>query len=330
MMRKPETGYFRCAKPEDAEAISKLVNQAFRPRAGIAGWTHEAHLIAGDRIDPAQVQRAMASDVAVLWLGIADDEVVACVQVEHAGASARIGMLAVAPGRQGGGLGKAMLAHAEAHAVKRWKVEKFVVNVLPARAELLAFYLRRGYRRSGVVFDYPTTADVGVPLDPELKIEILEKPVRGGHPPHFRGTHVNDAFDFVTRLNERQTGQLLAFYQGEWWTQGRSESELRRLLAGPGLNFAAITRENGDLAAYARAISDGVFKALIFDVIVAPNQRGAGLGTALMARVLADPVIAGVRHVELYCRPEMEGFYQRRGFTAEVGNLRFMRRSVQP
>jgi hypothetical protein len=49
------------------------------------------------------------------------------------------------------------------------------MHVLPARTELLAFYLRRGYRRSGVVFDYPLTADAGIPFDPELKLETLEK-----------------------------------------------------------------------------------------------------------------------------------------------------------
>ncbi len=88
-------------------------------------------------------------------------------------------MLAVAADCQGGGLGKAMLAHAEAHAVQRWQVEKFVMRVLPARAELLAFYLRREYRRSGEVSDYPVNA-AGVPLQAELKIETLEKDAPGG------------------------------------------------------------------------------------------------------------------------------------------------------
>lgn len=170
---------YRSARPDDAEAIAQLVNQAFRPRTGAEGWTHEAHLVAGDRIDPAQVLRALVADDTALLLGMAGDEIVACVQVELAGDSARIGMLAVAAGRQGGGLGKAMLAQAEAHAVQRWQVERYVMRVLSARVELLAFYLRCGYRRSGEVSDYPVSA-AGVPLQAELKIEILEKDAPGG------------------------------------------------------------------------------------------------------------------------------------------------------
>lgn len=169
----------RNARPDDAEAVARLVNQAFRPRTGSAGWTHEAHLVAGDRINPAQVRRIVAAEDCVLLLGMAGAEIVACVLLERVGTRASIGMLAVAPDCQGGGLGKAMLAHAEAHAARRWPVEKFVMRVLPARAELLAFYLRRGYRRSGEVSDYPANA-AGVPLLPELKIEILEKNAPGG------------------------------------------------------------------------------------------------------------------------------------------------------
>ena len=174
-----EIDTFRSARPDDAEAIAQLVNQAFRPRTGIAGWTHEAHLVAGDRIDPDRVRQFVAAEGCVLLLGMAGTEIVACMQLERAGTRVSIGMLAVAPDCQGGGLGKAMLAHAEAHAVQRWQVEKFVMRVLPARAELLAFYLRRGYRRSGEVSDYPVNT-AGVPLQAELKIETLEKDAPGG------------------------------------------------------------------------------------------------------------------------------------------------------
>ena len=47
--------------------------------------------------------------------------------------------------------------------------------VLSAREELIGFYLRRGYRRTGEVMDYPIEAGVGMPLYSELSIEVLEK-----------------------------------------------------------------------------------------------------------------------------------------------------------
>ena len=64
-----EIDNFRCARPDDADAIAQLVNKAFRPRTGILGWTHEAHLVAGDRIDQAQVRQMLAAADCVLLLG---------------------------------------------------------------------------------------------------------------------------------------------------------------------------------------------------------------------------------------------------------------------
>lgn len=167
-------GTFRSARPDEAEAIAQLVNLAFRPGNGAEGWTHEAHLVAGDRVSPDQVRQTLVAEDTALLLGMACDRITACVMIERTGAIARIGMLAVAPGWQGGGQGKAMLAHAEEQAVRRWNVDKFVLNVLPARTELIAFYLRRGYRHSGNLIDYPIST-TGVPLQPELKIATLEK-----------------------------------------------------------------------------------------------------------------------------------------------------------
>ena len=73
-------------------------------------------------------------------------------------------------------------------------------------------------------------------------------------------------------------------------------------------------------------LSDRVYKALIFDVIVAPDQRHAGLGKRLLDRILGHPELQDVRSFELYCLPEMAPFYECLSFTRGVGGLVLMRR----
>lgn len=134
------------------------------------------------------------------------------------------------------------------------------------------------------------------------------------------------ALEFVSRLDEAQTQQLWRLYQGEWWSAGRCLDDVRRLLEGPNLVSAAVDKDSGQLAGFARAITDGVFKAFVFDVIVAPSCRRRGVGGQLLERLLALPQLDGVRHVELYCRPEMTPFYEEWGFSPCNG-IALMRRT---
>lgn len=99
----------------------------------------------------------------------------ACVHVEKDGNNSYIGMLAVNPDMQGKGMGKQMLAQAEQYARTRFHARKLVMAVVSARHELIAFYLRRGYQKTGTVMDYPLSAGAGSPKHTGLKIEILER-----------------------------------------------------------------------------------------------------------------------------------------------------------
>jgi predicted GNAT family N-acyltransferase len=73
-------------------------------------------------------------------------------------------------------------------------------------------------------------------------------------------------------------------------------------------------------------LTDRVFRAFIFDVIVAPDQRGTGLGHRLMEELLAHPVVREVELMELYCRPELVPFYESFGFTSPDSGVVLMRR----
>lgn len=119
----------------------------------------------------------------------------------------------------------------------------------------------------------------------------------------------------------------MALYRSAWWSEARTPEEVRRLLEGPSLFFCIRERASGRLVALARAITDGVYKAMVFDVIVHAEHQGEGLGVRVMEDLLADPRLARVQHVELYCLPELEPFYVRLGFTAEIGGVRLLRRT---
>lgn len=165
----------RSACPADAEAIARLVNQAYRPLDGRCGWTHEADLLSGPRIGVSQVLETLAREHSTVLVHASGAGIHACVHVNKSGTDALIGMLAVDPAFQNGGMGKTMLSLAESHARMHFAAERFVLHVVSARTELLAFYLRRGYRRTDTTMDYPIAANAGTPKAAGLTIEILEK-----------------------------------------------------------------------------------------------------------------------------------------------------------
>jgi ribosomal protein S18 acetylase RimI-like enzyme len=166
---------FRTAKLNDTHLIAHLVNEAYRPAPGKCGWTHEAALVSGDRTNAAQVVGAISRDDSVILIGQVESEIMACVHIEKDGRNAYIGMLAVRPDRQCTGAGKEILAEAEHYATTHFQPEKFIMNVISSRTELVSFYERRGYRKTGDVTDYPLSAGVGIPKYSGLKVESLEK-----------------------------------------------------------------------------------------------------------------------------------------------------------
>lgn len=139
---------------------------------------------------------------------------------------------------------------------------------------------------------------------------------------------MNDAeFADIDRLSDAQARDLHALYQNEWWTRGRTLEETLAMLRHADLLFGVSDKATGRLVAFARVLTDSVFKAFVFDVIVDPERRGRGLGTRLMRRIIAHPELRSVRHIDLACRPELTAYYERLGFTTEVGGSLLMRRS---
>lgn len=111
---------------------------------------------------------------SAVLVGVAGSEIIACVHVEKTGADADIGLFSVLPSWQDQGIGKWLLNEAERHAAYVLNADRIVMTVVSQRPELLAFYQRRGYRRTGEFSAYPIDARVGTPKV-DLTVERLVK-----------------------------------------------------------------------------------------------------------------------------------------------------------
>jgi len=131
----------------------------------------------------------------------------------------------------------------------------------------------------------------------------------------------------VGSLSESQIEDLHRLYEKEWWTQGRTLEDVRRMLDATRILVGFADPATGRLIAFARVITDDVYKALVLDVIVDSTARQKGLGRALLSALVEHPALSAVKHFELYCRPELVAFYQRWGFQEVDGQFRFMRRA---
>ncbi len=177
IMRPQIIDTLRTATEPDAASIAQLVNETYRPQSGNAGWTHEAHLVSGNRTSAEQVAEAISKPDSVILAGIKDSKIVACIHVAKNGDDSHIGLFAVDPALQGAGAGKQLLDHAESYAAAHFNAKRLVMLVLSARNDLLSFFLRRGYLQTGDAIDYPSTAGVGIPMHANLKVELLNKSI---------------------------------------------------------------------------------------------------------------------------------------------------------
>lgn len=110
----------------------------------------------------------------------------------------------------------------------------------------------------------------------------------------------------------RAIRQLQAlFADNSFWASGRSTDDLRRMLRGSEASVSA-WRE-GRLVGFGRATSDGCYRAVLWDVVVARDLEGQGLGRQLVEALLATPQVSAAERVYLMTT-NSHGFYERLGF----------------
>ncbi|MFC5525002.1 GNAT family N-acetyltransferase [Rhodanobacter ginsengisoli] len=179
-MTAPTPPAFRPASSADIAAIVALVESAYRGESGLRGWTTESHLLDGQRTDAADVGALIGRPDCLVLLAEQDGQLRASCHIERQGETGYFGMFAVDPSGQGSGLGKQVLAEAERVAREEWHCRSMRMTVIEQRAELIAWYERRGYRRTGEYQPFPYGDErFGIPRRDDLRFEVLLKEFGG-------------------------------------------------------------------------------------------------------------------------------------------------------
>lgn len=186
----------RAATLDDVPELLALVTSAYRGESSRAGWTTEADLLDGGRTDAQAIADIVTgADGTILVTdeaeagqggsapgagapGLDRRRIVACCQLERHGDTAYFGMFAVRPARQAAGLGSVVLAQAERYARDAWGAERMEMYVISQRADLIAWYARRGYQPTGDIRPFPYGDErFGLPRRDDLAFTVLAKPL---------------------------------------------------------------------------------------------------------------------------------------------------------
>ncbi|HEU4819884.1 MAG TPA: GNAT family N-acetyltransferase [Qipengyuania sp.] len=160
----------RPAALADLPALHAVIERAYRGDSARLGWTHEADLLSDTRTDLGTLQAIVADPAQVLLVLFEGRVPLGCVNVANRGeGTAYLGLLCIEPTRQGGHLGRQLIAAAESHARDAMRCHTIEMTVIEQRTELIAYYERRGWRRTGERRAFP------VPLDPPYAMDVLAK-----------------------------------------------------------------------------------------------------------------------------------------------------------
>ena len=156
---------FRTATLADVLALRVLVESAYRGDSARFGWTHEADLLDDERTSNADLARTIADPSSRVILAEADGVLIGTVTVSDQGITDReetrayLGMLCVDPSLQAAGLGRALIARAEAIARDTFGAQIMEMTVIDRRVELIAWYQRCGYVPSGEIRPFPVAGE---------------------------------------------------------------------------------------------------------------------------------------------------------------------------
>ena len=175
-----DTLAFRAATEADIPSLVSLVTSAYRGDVSKQGWTTEADMLDGQRIDAEVLRRDIGRPRSRIVLAERRGELLACAHVAEEDGAGYFGMFAVRPDQQGGGVGKAVMTETERVVREEWALPAMRMTVIDIRDELIAFYERRGYVRTGIKKPFPYGDErFGIPKRDDLRFEVLEKPLTG-------------------------------------------------------------------------------------------------------------------------------------------------------
>jgi ribosomal protein S18 acetylase RimI-like enzyme len=159
--------------------VLALVHAAYRDDESRTGWTTEADLLGGQRTDAEEIEELVADAAGRIIVAEVDGALVATCHVKRLeDGAAYLGLFSVRPRLQGQGVGRAVVAEAERIASTEWGAPEMRMLVLRQRPELIAWYERLGYRRTGRSEPFPHLDErFGLPKVDDLEFMELTKPL---------------------------------------------------------------------------------------------------------------------------------------------------------
>lgn len=163
------------AEITDVSELNPLVNSAYRGDSSRQGWTTEADLLDGIRIDDERLEELIGKpDTVILKYTDTNNKIIGCVHLEKKDDGMYLGMLTVSPALQSKGIGKELINASEAYA-KQQDCGSVYMSVITDRTELIAWYEKLGYKNTGIKKPFPMgDPRFGLPKK-NLEFVILEK-----------------------------------------------------------------------------------------------------------------------------------------------------------
>lgn len=101
------------------------------------------------------------------------------------------------------------------------------------------------------------------------------------------------------------------FDEHAFWARDRSYNQLKALLAGSTVVISLWS--DNRIIGFGRATSDGVFRAVLWDIVVADDLQGIGLGSQVLKALLSAKEINRVEKIYLMTTKSSD-FYLQLGF----------------
>lgn len=146
---------FTHAIDNDIPTLTSLLNRSYRGESSRTGWTTEADLLSGKRIDETGLHQLLNDPDSLILIAQSEKSILATIHAHHENESVHFGLFAVEPLLQSGGIGKELLAYAESEAIRKWGVTSASMEVITRRSELIEYYGRRGYQQIGKIIPFP-------------------------------------------------------------------------------------------------------------------------------------------------------------------------------
>lgn len=131
-------------------------------------------------------------------------------------------------------------------------------------------------------------------------------------------------FEVVYSLTLEQVTDLMDLYQHTYWAQERRREDVESMLSDSDYIFGVVEEGTGRLRAFTRVLTDKVYRAVVFDVVVHPEFRGRGLAKMVFDAMVSHPVLGKVENIVLYCKGDVIELYKKWGFTDESDGMCLM------